>query len=60
MKLDNQRERDHMENRDIDGRIILVNHKEQCIDMKWFIWPVTSSCKYDRWALGSNRKQEIC
>jgi hypothetical protein len=44
MKLDNQKERDHMENQDIDGRIILVNHKEQCIGMKWFIWPATSSC----------------
>ena len=34
MKLDNQKERDHMENQDTDGRIILVNHKEQCTDMK--------------------------
>jgi hypothetical protein len=30
-----------MEDQDIDDRIILMNHKEQCIDMKCFIWPVT-------------------
>lgn len=33
MKLDNQKERDHMEDPDIDGRIIFVSYKEQCIDV---------------------------
>jgi hypothetical protein len=60
MKLDNQKERDHMENQDIDGMIVLVNHTELCIDMKQFIWPVTRSWEHNQRALGSNTKQEIC
>jgi hypothetical protein len=49
-----------MEDPEIDDRIILMNHKELCIDMKWFIRPVASSCEHAQWALGFNTKQEIC
>jgi hypothetical protein len=37
-----------------------VNRKEKCTDTKRFIWPATSSCERNQWALGSNIKEEIC